>query len=381
MKNLLAVFYGLVFGIANVIPGVSGGTMLIVFGCYDKVCGALSLNIKEIKKNLVFLIFFGIGAVLGIVGFSFAITWLFDKFPVPTYLFFIGLILGSVPLIIRNATVKEKFRPTCIAPFLAALAVVIGLTFLEKNTGDPYTLSTDISGSTATVTIFNDSGRTVDKWTVETADGSAVCEDVTGAEVQTHYSTGDTIKGLFGMSIPALAPNQFTNPSGAVIEPHSSYSFIIDNAESMDLGKLEIGEMSYSMDVGFFLTMMGALFTAAIAMIIPGVSGSFVMMTLGVYTTVIAAIKNFDFGVIIPCAIGAIIGLIFGARLISWLLKKYSLMVYSAILGLVVGSLVAIFPIGYAIDAAVIIAGILAFAAGGALSLIIGKKTPVEQAE
>ena len=61
MQYVLAVLYGLVFGIANIIPGVSGGTMLVVFGCYDKVCGALSLNFKEIKKNIVFLIFFGIG--------------------------------------------------------------------------------------------------------------------------------------------------------------------------------------------------------------------------------------------------------------------------------------------------------------------------------
>ena len=55
MQNILAILYGLVFGIANVIPGVSGGTMLVVFGCYDKVCGALTLNLKEIKKNIVFL--------------------------------------------------------------------------------------------------------------------------------------------------------------------------------------------------------------------------------------------------------------------------------------------------------------------------------------
>ena len=81
MQNILAILYGIVFGIANVIPGVSGGTMLVVFGCYDKVCGALTLNLKEIKKNIVFLVFFGIGAVIGIVGFAFVITWLFTNFP------------------------------------------------------------------------------------------------------------------------------------------------------------------------------------------------------------------------------------------------------------------------------------------------------------
>ena len=53
VSHILSVFYGMVFGIANVIPGVSGGTMLVVFGCYDKVCGALALDFKEIKKNPV----------------------------------------------------------------------------------------------------------------------------------------------------------------------------------------------------------------------------------------------------------------------------------------------------------------------------------------
>ena len=133
MKNLLGILHGIVFGVANVIPGVSGGTMLVAFGCYDKVCGALALDFKEIKRNIRYLIFFGIGAALGIVGFSNIITLLFEKFPTETYMFFIGLILGSIPLIIRNATVKEKFRPVCAVPFLASLALVIGLAVLEIN--------------------------------------------------------------------------------------------------------------------------------------------------------------------------------------------------------------------------------------------------------
>ena len=114
MQYVLAVLYGLVFGIANIIPGVSGGTMLVVFGCYDKVCGALSLNLKEIKKNIVFLIFFGIGAVAGLLGFAVVIKWLFGNFPTETYMFFMGLIAGSVPLILRNATSRgEKFSLLC----------------------------------------------------------------------------------------------------------------------------------------------------------------------------------------------------------------------------------------------------------------------------
>ena len=76
MQNILAILYGLVFGIANVIPGVSGGTMLVVFGCYDKVCGSLTLNLKEIKKNIVFLIFHKI--VIAIYPFAFIVAIFFN---------------------------------------------------------------------------------------------------------------------------------------------------------------------------------------------------------------------------------------------------------------------------------------------------------------
>ena len=274
MQYLLAVLYGLVFGIANIIPGVSGGTMLVVFGCYDKVCGALSLNFKEIKKNIVFLIFFGIGAAAGIVGFSFVITWLFENFPIETYMFFIGLIVGSIPLVIRNATVKQKFRPLCAIPFVLALALVVGLSMLEAN-----------GGETAAV----------------------------------------TVTGIWSMAL---------------------YLF--------------------------------AGFVSAVAMIIPGVSGSFVMVLLGTYASVIAAIKSLDFAILIPTAIGVIAGLVLGARLISFLIKRFRLMVFSAILGLVVGSLYAIYPTGAGLNADTFI-GIAVMILGFFVSFIVGKHTKVEE--
>lgn len=276
LQYLLAAVYGLVFGIANIIPGVSGGTMLVVFGCYDKVCGALSLNLKEIKKNIVFLIFFGIGAVIGLLGFSYVITWLFDNFPTETYMFFMGLIVGSAPLIIRNATVKEKFRPICAVPFVLALALVVGLTMLEQ-------------------------------FSVTSSEASA--------------------EGIGGM-----------------------------------------------------IMYLAAGFLAAVAMIIPGVSGSFIMVLLGTYETVISAIHihSLNFAVIIPTAIGVIAGLVLGARLITFLLKRYRLIVFSAILGLVVGSLYAIFPPGFGFNLDTLI-GVFALAAGFAVAFIVGKNTRVEE--
>ncbi len=373
MQNILAVIYGLVFGIANVIPGVSGGTMLVVFGCYDKVCGALTLNLKEIKKNIVFLIFFGIGAVIGIVGFAFIITFLFTNFPTQTNMFFMGLIVGSVPLIIRNATVKEKFRPTCIVPFVIGLAAVVGLAIAQQGSTDPFRYEINSTATSSAITIFNDTDRTVEGWELD-FDQAALDTTVSGAKAITNYPTADKIKGILGMKIPAIAPNTFVNNDGTTIEPNSSYTFIYDGV--LPEGAEPELNVSYKMDVKFFVTMMLALFVAAIAMIIPGVSGSFVMVTLGVYSTVIAAVKDLDFAIIIPCAIGAIIGLVAGARLITWLMKKYSLMVYSAILGLVAGSIYVILPAGFGLNLATLV-GFVCLAAGAVIAFFVGKNTKV----
>ena len=377
LQYLLAVVYGIVFGVANIIPGVSGGTMLVVFGCYDKVCGALTLNLKEIKKNIKFLIFFGIGAVIGIVGFAFIITFLFTNFPVQTNMFFMGLIIGSVPLIIRNATVKDKFRPICILPFVIGLAAVVGLALLENSSTNPYRFDMTDNGTSTTITIYNDSDRAVNSWTLAFDDEVIIeQQNIEGdASCFYDYSTTEKIKGFFGR-LPAYAPDTFKNRDGAVIEPGKSISFTYNGEINADTSKMELN-VSYAMDVPFFLTMMVSLFIAAIAMIIPGVSGSFVMMTLGVYSTVIAAVKGFDFAIIIPCAIGAIAGLVLGARLITFLMKKWSLMVYSVILGLVAGSVYVIFPAGFGFNIATL-TGFIALIIGGIIAVIVGKNTKVE---
>ena len=234
---------GIVFGIANIIPGVSGGTMLVVFGIYDQLTEAIS-GVKAIIKNIVFLLFFGLGAGVGLLGFASVISLLFQCFGVQTNMFFIGLILGSVPMIYRMGTSESKVKPLCAVPFILAMGVVILLAVLEQ------------------------------------------MNIVPDADVVTGFDLGMTVK-LFLCAI-----------------------------------------------------------IAAVAMIIPGLSGSFVMMLLGVYETIIGAIqiKALNFYVIIPVALGVIIGIIGGAKVISILIKKYKLMVYSAIMGLVVGSLYAILP-------------------------------------
>ncbi|MCM1054205.1 MAG: DUF368 domain-containing protein [Bacteroides sp.] len=368
MKNALGIVYGIVFGIANIIPGVSGGTMLVTFGCYDKVCGALALDIKEIKKNIKFLIFFAVGMALGIVGFSNVITLLFDSFPTETYMFFIGLILGSIPLIIRNATVKESFRPVCAVPFLAALALVVGLAVLENGTVDPLTVTEENGLYTAVFT--NNSDQTVEDWWLEAdRDGKEGFLELSDNMVYTtKQGFTDKILGKSGDNI--LKPAESTE-----LKPGETYTFtyrISDSALTLT------PKYRYGVTPLFIAKIVLASFAAAVAMIIPGVSGSFIMVLLGTYSTVISAIKDFDLAVLIPTGIGVVMGLILGARLIRLLLKKARLMVFSAILGMCAGSLYAILPEGFGLNIDTLI-GAFALIVGGVISFIVGKNTKTEE--
>ncbi len=377
MKNLLGILYGAVFGVANVIPGVSGGTMLVAFGCYDKVCGALALDFKEIKKNIKFLLFFAVGAALGIVGFSNIITWFFEKFPTETYMFFIGLILGSIPLIIRNATLKEKFKPICAVPFLGALALVIGLAVLENNSADPapVTVKETADPYVYEVTFTNNGGQTVTEWWIEHEWDMDNVSGVTDWFVEEGNVKADIKKGFTDKLFGKPGDEIITPLENSEIKPGESVSFKLRSTES---AFILTPKYSYAVTPMFIATIILASFAAAVAMIIPGVSGSFIMVLLGTYATVINAVKEFNFAILIPTAIGVLLGLIFGAKLIRLLLKKHRLIVFSAILGLCAGSLYAILPEGFGLNTDTFI-GLIALLAGGALSFFVGRNTKAEE--
>ena len=132
MQAVKNVFSGAVVGVANVIPGVSGGTMAVVLNVFDQMMETLGL--KKFKKNLAFLITFGLGAVIGIAAFSSAIKWLLQYYPVATNFAFIGLILGSVPMIFRRAMRGSK-RVTLgsAVAFLVGLGVMLALAFVNES--------------------------------------------------------------------------------------------------------------------------------------------------------------------------------------------------------------------------------------------------------
>ena len=99
---LVLVIKGFIIGIANIIPGVSGGTLAITLGIYEKLINAVSHFISNIKENLKLIIPILVGAILSLAILSNVISYALEHFKVPTTLFFLGLIVGGLPLIYKK---------------------------------------------------------------------------------------------------------------------------------------------------------------------------------------------------------------------------------------------------------------------------------------
>ncbi len=259
MEFLKRVLYGAIIGVANIVPGVSGGTMAVILGVYDKLLESISF--KNLKQNILFLLPIALGGGTGILALSKAMKFLISTYPIATNFAFMGLILGSIPMIWKRARNPKgdpkgetSISPSSILFFVLALAFMLVLAFLEKGS-------------------------------IENA-------------VQTQLTPGLCIH----------------------------------------LGLASVA--------------------SAFAMLLPGISGSFVMLLLGCYSTVITAISDLNIMLLLPVAAGCGVGLLLGALLISKLLKKFPQATYMAILGLIAGSLVSIYP-GFVLGAEGIIAVLL----------------------
>ena len=271
MQEAIRLFFvGIILGVANIIPGVSGGTLAVVFNIYDRIIGLISLNIKKIFSEWKFILPIGLGMVSGIIGFSKVITFLFENYPMQTNLFFVGIIAGSIPLVLRKikssiqeTQVKKNKKPyvSTVISFLVALAIMIVMAFFK-----------DISGSSIIYT---------------------------------------------------------------------------------------------ELSVKLFFTLMISGAVGAVAMIIPGISGSFLMLALGTYATIIGSLSDFNIPLMIPTAIGILLGLLCGAYLVRTLMEKVPAQTYGSILGLVVGSIFTVFPF-------VLFASCLQNLTGSIITLITG---------
>ncbi|MBP1992096.1 DUF368 domain-containing protein [Paenibacillus eucommiae] len=131
----------------------------------------------------------------------------------------------------------------------------------------------------------------------------------------------------------------------------------------------EVLEMTSFMD---YITLFFIGWIASTALVLPGVSGSFMMLLLGYYETIIHGVKTLDIAIIIAVGIGVAFGIIVTSKLISYLLHRFTTVVYAAVVGLVVGSAYVIFPeIGDSIGG--IIASILTFGLGVVIAAVLGR--------
>lgn len=129
MKHLITFLKGVLFGASNLIPGMSGGTMLVITNIYDKLLNAIANIFKKFKAVILFLVVFGIGAVIGILGGGFFLKRvMLEYLPLPTYCLFAGVILGSVPMLAKPVIKKINWK--YVLSFILGLAIVIGLMFL-----------------------------------------------------------------------------------------------------------------------------------------------------------------------------------------------------------------------------------------------------------
>lgn len=143
MKLLYEILKGVLMGIANIIPGVSGGTMAVSMGIYDKIIGSITNLLKDFKKSIKTLFPYIIGMAIGIVGLSFVIEYLFANQPLPTSMAFIGLILGGLPIMTQKIKGK-KHGILNYGIFILFFAIIIGMELLGDGGGKQVQLTVGI---------------------------------------------------------------------------------------------------------------------------------------------------------------------------------------------------------------------------------------------
>ena len=130
MKWFLDVLRGAVIGLANVIPGVSGGTMMVSMGIYDKLIWSINHLFKKFKECFKVLLPYIVGMLAAIIIGSFALKAAFRDYPLPTNTLFIGLILGSLPFILKEMK-GEKIGWQGVLAFALLFGLVVFLQAIE----------------------------------------------------------------------------------------------------------------------------------------------------------------------------------------------------------------------------------------------------------
>lgn len=125
---------GVIIGIANIMPGFSGGIMAVSFNVYDRIIFAASKFFSKPIKVLKDVWALALGGAVGIILAFLGISFLLERFPIPTIMLFIGLLVGSIPTIFEKVKAKSYKANQIIVFFLGILFIVGIPLFARENT-------------------------------------------------------------------------------------------------------------------------------------------------------------------------------------------------------------------------------------------------------
>jgi len=242
-KNRFEIIYkGMLIGSTMLIPGVSGGSMAIILGIYDRLVAAVSSFTQNIKENIAFLLMFAVSAGIGMFLLAKPILVLWEMYPKAMGFFFVGAVAGGIPAIYKEAGI-EKIKWRYVAYVLFGLLIVAAMS-------------------------------------------------MAGTE---------EVSGLAGGQLSAV-----------------------------------------------YLFLTGILIAAAL--VLPGISVSFLLLFMGLYNELMRAISELDILFLLPMGFGILLGVVLVTKALETAMKKYPQVTYLTILGFVIGSLIEVFPgmpVGY----------------------------------
>ena len=274
-NNIRTMLQGGLIGLANIIPGVSGGTLAMTLGIYEKLIDIISNFFKNIKDNIKFIVLLGFGMVIAIILGASLIEYTLTDFPLPTTMFFVGLILGGLPSAYQKTDLKKNIDNKVI---VMTSLVITSLMLLAP----------EISGTNIT-------------------------------------------------------------------------SLTLTSAVQL-----------------FFVGVI-----AATTMVVPGISGSLVLMMIGFYEPILNLVSTLkdsetmvdSFITLIPFGLGVLVGILLIAKLIKHLLEKHKEKTYSAIFGIILGSILLILKpvfVEYHITGLGLIIGIVLSNIGAYIAIKLG---------
>ena len=132
LKKVLNFFTGILLGAGAILPGVSSGVICVILGIYDKLVNSLCNLFKDFKHNFLYLFPIGLGGIVGVFLFGNILKTLFDAFPTQTNFGFIGLILGSIPLLVKKINSEHTFKLRYLLYVIVAFAFGFILVLLES---------------------------------------------------------------------------------------------------------------------------------------------------------------------------------------------------------------------------------------------------------